>query len=201
MTMTGRMTAIPFQQPDTDTGGVVTDEVLVKRLADGEISAGEELARRYYDPLMRYLIRSSGSEHLAEDLFQQTWVSVMEHLDRFEHGHRGGFKSWLFRIATNKTNDLWRSRGRERTAKAGLRLITEDSAPPATDRLESTEQQLQLQQAIDQLPEPQRQVVLLRYYSGLKFIEIAEMLGCPLNTALGRMHKATLKLREMMGSH
>lgn len=196
--MNSRMTAIPSRQPETDVTGVVTDEVLVQRLADGEISAGEELARRYYDPLMRYLIRVSGSEHVADDLFQQAWLSVMEHLDRFEHGHRGGFKSWLFRIATNKTNDLWRSRGRQRTAKAGLRLITDDTAPPATERLESTEQQLRLQQAIEQLPEAQRQVVLLRYYSGLKFIEIAEMLGCPLNTALGRMHKATVKLREMM---
>lgn len=196
--MTSRMTAISLRQPESDPGGVVTDEVLVRRLADGEVSAGEELARRYYDPLMRYLIRATGREHLAEDLFQQTWLSVMEHLDRFEFGHRGGFKSWLFRIATNKANDLWRSRGRERGAKAGLRLITEDTAPPATERLESTEQQVKLQRAIEQLPEAQRQVVLLRYYSGLKFVEIAEMLGCPLNTALGRMHKATLKLREMM---
>ena len=54
--------------------------------------------------------------------------------------------------------------------------------------------------AIHQLPENQRQVLLLRYYSNLKFIEIAEVVGCPLNTALGRMHKAMLKLKELMGS-
>ena len=52
--------------------------------------------------------------------------------------------------------------------------------------------------AISRLPEAQRQVLMLRYYSGLKFIEIAEMIGCPLNTALGRMHKAMIKLKEMM---
>ena len=55
-----------------------------------------------------------------------------------------------------------------------------------------------LRAAIEQLPENQRQVLLLRYYSGLKFVEIAELLGCPLNTALGRMHKAMLKLKELM---
>ncbi len=49
------------------------------------------------------------------------------------------------------------------------------------------------------MPESQRQVLLLRYYSNLKFIEIAEMLGCPLNTALGRVHKALIKLRQVMG--
>ena len=64
--------------------------------------------------------------------------------------------------------------------------------------MEYTEQEGKLLQAIQQLPENQRQVLMLRYYSGLKFIEIADVLGCPLNTALGRMHKAMLKLKKMM---
>ena len=55
-----------------------------------------------------------------------------------------------------------------------------------------------MQRAIEQLPEAQRQVLLLRYYANLKFVDIAQMLGCPLNTALGRMHKAMLRLKEMM---
>jgi RNA polymerase sigma-70 factor (ECF subfamily) len=57
-----------------------------------------------------------------------------------------------------------------------------------------------LQQALQQLPENQRQVLLLRFYSDMKFVEIAEVLGCPLNTALGRVHKAILKLRQLMGT-
>jgi hypothetical protein len=60
------------------------------------------------------------------------------------------------------------------------------------------EQELKLQKAIAQLPENQRQVLLLRFYSDMKFVEIAEVLGCPLNTALGRVHKAVLKLRQLM---
>ena len=110
----------------------------------------------------------------------------------------GGFKAWLFRIATNKANDLWRSKGREKTAKEGLKLVTEEEGPEASFRMEGTEQEQKLRRAIEALPENQKQVLLLRYYSGLKFIEIAEMLGCPLNTALGRMHKAMLKLKQMM---
>jgi RNA polymerase sigma-70 factor (ECF subfamily) len=55
-----------------------------------------------------------------------------------------------------------------------------------------------LLRAIEKLPENQRQVLMLRYYSNLKFVEIAELLGCPLNTALGRMHKAMIKLRQLM---
>ena len=65
--------------------------------------------------------------------------------------------------------------------------------------MEGTEQDEKLRKAIDKLPENQKQVLMLRYYSNLKFVEIAEMLGCPLNTALGRMHKAILRLRQVMG--
>jgi len=64
--------------------------------------------------------------------------------------------------------------------------------------MESTEQEQKLRKAIDLLPAHQQQVLMLRYYGKLRFVEIAEVIGCPLNTALGRMHKAILKLRELM---
>ena len=178
---------------------VITDELLLQRLRDGEAQAGEELVRRHCQALMRYLYRLSGSEHLAEELHQQTWTSVLDHIDRFDaKSSSGGFKAWLFRIATNKANDHWRSTGREKAAKSGLKLVTDESVPEAGHRMEATEQELKLKRAIDLLPENQKQIVLLRYYSGLKFVEIAEMLGCPLNTALGRMHKAAIRLRQLM---
>lgn len=169
-------------------------------MQDGQVDAGEELVRRYYTPLKRYLHRLTGSESLAEELHQQTWLSVLEHVDRFDpRSVGGGFKAWLFRIATNKCNDHWRSAGREKAAKGGLRLITDEELPAADHRLEAMDQDRKLQWAMSQLPEPQRQVLLLRYYGNLKFVEIAEIIGCPVNTALGRVHKAMLKLRELMG--
>jgi len=175
------------------------DEELVELLRTGSTSAGEVLVKRYYQPLMRYLQRLAGSDHLAEELHQQTWLSVLDHVDRFDkNSGAGGFKAWLFRIATNKANDHWRSSGRERSAKDGLRLVTDDQMPHAGHRIEGTEQEQKLHRAIQKLPEAQRQVLMLRYYSNLKFVEIAELLGCPLNTALGRMHKAMLKLKQLM---
>ena len=177
----------------------VADDVLIRRLRDGDGPAGEELVRRYHQPLQRYLQRLCGNDQLAEELHQQAWLSVLEHLGKFDASSgSGGFKAWLFRIATNKANDHWRSHGRERAAKEGLKLVTEGEAPEAGRRLEGSEQEQKLKRAIEQLPEAQRQVLMLRYYANLKFVEIAEMLGCPLNTALGRMHKAMLKLKEMM---
>ena len=177
-----------------------SDEELVERLRDGSAAAGETLVKRYFQPLMRYLVRIVGSDHLAEELHQQTWLSVLDHIEKFDSKAKagGGFKAWLFRIATNKANDHWRSAGRERVAKEGMKLIAEETVPHAGHRLEGTEQEQKLARAIEKLPEAQRQVLMLRYYSNLKFVEIAELMGCPLNTALGRMHKAVLKLRQLM---
>lgn len=178
-----------------------TDEFLLGRLREGDAKAGEMLVLRYHDPLKRYLYRISGQWSVAEELHQQTWLSVLEHLEKFDpSSSSGGFKAWLFRIATNKAKDMWRSQGRHKAALDGLKTIQNDHDLPAGAGLEYSEQETKLRQAIAKLPEAQRQVLLLRYYSGLKFTEIAELLGCPLNTALGRMHKALIKLKEIMES-
>jgi RNA polymerase sigma-70 factor (ECF subfamily) len=178
--------------------GALGDEILFSRLRGGDSAAGDELVKRYYEPLLRYLQRLTGSQ-AGDELLQQTWLSVLDHADKFDPGLAGGgFKAWLFRIATNKANDYWRSRGREKSAREGLRLVTPVEAPASDYRLEGNEQQEKLKWAIMQLPENQRQVVMLRYYSELKFVEIAKILGCPLNTALGRVHKAMIKLKQLM---
>jgi len=179
----------------------VTDEFLVQQLRAGDAAAGDELIRRHSQSLLRYLNRLLGSEHLAEDLHQQSWLSALQHLDRFNsESSSGGFKAWLFRIATNKAHDLWRSGGRDKAARQGYKHIVDQEAPAAGVRMESSEAEAKLRAAIDQLPENQKQVVLLRYYSDMKFIEIAQLIGCPLNTALGRMHKAMLKLKQMLSN-
>ena len=208
--MTAGMTAMPASLASDvpaagSAGGAAaaaspSDEELVEQLRDGAPVAGEQLVKRYFQPLMRYLVRIVGSDHLAEELHQQTWLSVLDHIDKFDvkSTPSGGFKAWLFRIATNKANDHWRSAGRERVAKEGMKLIADETVPHAGHRLEGTEQEQKLLRAIEKLPEAQRQVLMLRYYSNLKFVEIAELLGCPLNTALGRMHKATMKLKQLM---
>jgi len=185
----------------SDTALSITDESLVAKTSAGDPAAGDALVRRYAQPLLRYLQRLVGDD--AEELHQQTWMSVLDNLEKFDpaaaeqHG-AGAFKAWIFRIATNKANDLWRSRGRERTAKQGLRLVTETESPWAGERAEGTEMQLKLRAAIERLPENQRQILSLRYYSNMKFVDIAKLLGCPLNTALGRVHKAMNKLRQLL---
>jgi RNA polymerase sigma factor (sigma-70 family) len=176
----------------------VSDDALLQRLRGGDSASGEVLVRRHSPALLHYLQRIAG-EQLAEELHQQAWLSVLDHIDKFDASIAGGgFKAWLFRIATNKANDLWRSRGREKVAKDGIKLIRDEEGPAAGQRIEASEQAEKLRRAIELLPETQRQVLMLRYYSDLKFVEIADIVGCPLNTALGRMHKAMIKLKQLM---
>lgn len=185
----------------SEVSPVVADEVLVRRLRGGEQGAGDELVRRHCEALLRYLHRLSGNPTLAEELHQQTWVSVLEHLDRFDDtSGPGSFRAWVFRIATNKVNDLWRSRGRAKRATDGLRLVTDQTSEDASMAMEGAELGDKVRRAIEELPDSQKQVVCMRYYANMKFTEIAATLGCPLNTALGRMHKAMLKLRKMLES-
>jgi RNA polymerase sigma-70 factor (ECF subfamily) len=147
---------------------------------------------------MRSLQRTAGPR-AADDLHQQTWLSILSHIDRFVATADGGsFRGWLFRIATNKTKDHWRSLSRERAAKEGVSRILDDQAPWAGHAADGAEQQEKLRRAIEQLPDGQRDVLMLRYYSNLKFIDIAAILGCPVNTALTRAHKALIKLRQSM---
>ena len=176
----------------------VGDDGLIERLRHGDTSAGEMLVQRYCQPLMRYLRRIAGAQ-AAEELHQQTWLSVLSHLDGFATATPGGsFKAWLFRIATNKAKDQWRSAGREKAAKKALRYADGELANCAGAAVELAEQGEKLVRALERLPEVQRQAIVLRYYTDLKFVEIADVLGCPLNTALTRVHKALIKLRQLM---
>ena len=196
--MTTQVTDLPLSLPPSagPSSDGRADEQLLKQVVAGDATAAQTLVLRYHDPLMRYLRRLSGHANVAEELHQQTWLSVLQHAGRFDHRAGGGFKAWLFRIATNKANDLWRKRGRER---ADDEQVRQAEARAHGDTAEAAEQATRLADAIARLPEPQRQVLLLRYYGGLKFAEIAETVGCPLNTALGRMHKALAKLKTLMG--
>jgi RNA polymerase sigma-70 factor (ECF subfamily) len=175
------------------------DATLVRRLRDGDATAGDELVDRYTPMLLGYLKRlARGNRQVADDLHQATWLSVLEHLDQFDPDGGGpGFKPWLFRIATNKAHDHFRRLGRE---SRRVDAVAHDPTLRRNDPDEADaaslvhEEQARVRAAVDRLPDAQRQVVELRCYGGLKFQEIADTLGCPLNTALGRMHKATKKL-------
>lgn len=177
---------------------IQSDAYLIQAYLSGKEKAFEKLLKRYERPLFSFIFRFVGNRQSAEDLYQQTWFKVIQGLPRYEE--RGTFSSWLFGIANNccidfvrkhnkaKRNDLVSGEGMEQ-------LISEKY--DQMDRLLRKEKTRWLEKAIKQLPPAQKQVVLLRTYSGLPFKEIAEMLKDPLNTILGRMHYAVKNLKRI----
>jgi len=174
---------------------VATDSELITHCRAGDTRAFDELYERYRLPLYSYLNRIvPGRSHAVDDLFQQTWVKVLESLDRYAEQQR--FVSWLFRIAHNVAVDHLR-----REARYDMVEVTESVAVAETVPWEAMDRQALLaavHQATAGLAPEQREVVLLRQ-RGLSFREIADVQDTNINTVLGRMHYAVRNLRRRLG--
>lgn len=176
----------------------VSDEQLLIQWREGEALAFETLVRRYQVPLFAYLYRLSGDRAAAEDLCQETWARFVAALDRFDPGRR--LSTWLYAIATNLWRDASRG-GRTRAAAAehlpelrsGLGIRT-----PPTPLEEASRRELdaEVREGVQGLPEEYRVVLVMRHYQGLRYAEIAEVLGCPIGTVKSRIHYAISNLRD-----
>jgi len=144
----------------------------------------------------------TGSRADAEDMFQDLWVRVIRNADRFENV---SFRAWMWQIARNLLIDFRRKKKPDISLDA---VETEDDQPlleqlvspdksPAED-FEQADLVRRVMRVVGQLPDIQREIFLMRVQGDLSFNEIAETLNIPLNTALGRMHDATTKLRLLL---
>lgn len=169
----------------------VTDEALMERFCQGEPGAFDALFSRHAAAVRGYLWRLTGHGATADDLTQATFLSLVRARGRFEAGKR--FTPWLYAIATNAARD-WRRRGKhEEVSDDGA--LPEESVEPATrDRgLEK-----QVQQAVAQLPDAMREAVVLHWFEGLSFGEIADIAGVSESAVKVRAHRGYEKLRESL---
>jgi RNA polymerase sigma-70 factor (ECF subfamily) len=175
---------------------------LIKGLKAGSAAAFERLVREYGDRIYRFARRLVG-ERSADDLTQEVLVRVFRSIRSYQP--TGRFESWLFTIANHLAIDEARRRKPEASISELDPELTPErfasESPEPVESLEEVERRRALLQAVEQLPLEQRQVFLLREEAGLSFKEIADMTGCPLNTALGRMHYAMEHLRKVLKTH
>lgn len=168
-----------------------SDETLFAAYGRGDADKLGELVRRYEAPLFRFLHRRAGNAAQAEDLFQETWMSVIKGRASFKEG--SAFKPWLYAIALNL------ARGARRSLPAAGPLPPE-SAPLSPDSptraLARRESAAAVRRLIDALPDVQREVFTLSEYDGLSYAEIGQLLGRPLGTVKSQMHYAVRQIRE-----
>ncbi len=176
-----------------------TDELLMERAKGGDLEAFEALVRRYEGPLYRFFARLAGDPHLAEDLFQETFLRAFKNRALFDSKRR--FAPWLYGIGVIAWKD---HRRKEARASLGLQegggalQVPDDQGTPA-EEVERREIQEVVREEIGHLPEEQRVIILLRHYQGLSYEEIAEALHLPLGTVKSRLHYALAMLRERLG--
>ena len=174
---------------------MIPDGELAQRWLAGDRTALAELFCRYERALFGYLLRMLGHSHDAEEALQDTFVSAINGRGSYEE--RGKFRAWLFRIAHNEALRVIRSRTRHPQGPHGMDGLRDDAPDPEEDLMRA-EACRRVEQAIASLPDAEREVVLLRHYSGMLFREIADVLEAPLGTVLSRHHTAARRLSRRL---
>jgi len=178
----------------------VSDEELMLRYRDGEAGAFDALYRRHKGPVFRYLKRQAGDAAVAEELFQDVWIRLIN--ARHDYAVKARFTTWLYTIAHNRLLDHFRARGRaeltslDEVPETVLAFPAAD--PPPERQLERRELAGRLLAAIDALPAAQREAFLLQQEGGLTVEEIAHATGVERETAKSRLRYALVKLREAL---
>ncbi|TWC39042.1 RNA polymerase ECF family sigma subunit [Pseudomonas sp. SJZ079] len=175
------------------------DAALLRRYRQGDAEAFALLYQRHRLGLFRFLCGLCGDPALAEEVFQDSWLSLI----RSDSLPRDAllFKTWLYQIARNRLIDHWRKHGK----RQGLQDEFDEQVHAEPDSQANPEQQLslsrdqqRLQAALDDLPEEQREVFLLRAHAELQLHEIAELTRTPVETVKSRLRYALQKLRRLL---
>ncbi len=179
-----------------------TDEQLVSLYEQGNDAAFDQLLARYQQKLYSYILSYVRDEDIANDIFQEVFIKAITHIRSHKYVDKGRFLQWLMRMAHNMMIDLFRHQQTfpmVRTEEQGSEL--RNNIHHSDDSIEESivkEQTLaEIEQLITLLPQPQQEIVRLRIYDNMPFKQIAELKGCSINTALGRMRYAVLNLRRM----
>ena len=189
----------------TSSSDMRSDDDLVRAFRTGDGSAMEALFGRYRRSVFGWLLRMSQDEGEAEDLHQEVWLKVIRGIDGYS---AGSFRAWLWRVVRNAAAD----RARKHVAEPILDAPVEEGADAAAfvdqvpdetvvsvlTRMEEEERKAAVREAVDGLSRRLKEVVLLRLNGELKFLEIADILGLPIGTVLGRMNLALAKLRQAL---
>jgi RNA polymerase sigma factor (sigma-70 family) len=181
----------------------LSDNELVEQFMQGNQSSIEILINRHKSRVYTYILLLVKNPQLAEDIFQDTFIKVIKSLRRGKYQDKGKFVSWVVRIAHNLIIDHFRKEKHLNTISNDDSEIDIFNHSKFSDR--TIEQVLiqdqinnDVKRLIEELPEDQKQVVILRHYVGLSFKEIAEQTDVSINTALGRMRYALINLRKLI---
>ncbi len=181
---------------------VISDQELIGKYLAGHESALEQLIRRHKNRVYAYVLMVVKDKELAEDLFQDTFIKVINTFRSGQYKEEGKFIQWVMRIAHNLIIDYFRKAKR-------IPIVENNDDYDIFDKVripvESVEEQMITEQIhhdvkklIDYLPSEQKEVLMMRHYGDMSFKDIAEVTNVSINTALGRMRYALINLRKLV---
>lgn len=187
----------------------LSDQQLVSSYMEGDTISLEALVERHKTRIFTFIISKVRNQDLAEDIFQDTFFKVIKSLQKGKYNEEGKFLPWVMRIAHNLVIDHFRKikrmpiAGKPKFDDDGFDIFDILSNGEKTSEYVMMEGELytQLKKMIDQLPDEQKEVLIMRHYEELTFKEIAEKTGVSINTALGRMRYSLINLRKIMQEH
>ena len=179
-----------------------TDHDLIHLFIDGNSDALETLVIRHKDKLYTSILFLVKDKYLAEDIFQDVFIRIIDTMRGGRYTEEGKFLPWAMRIAHNLCVDHFRKVKRTPIIKNSddkdifeVLTFAEDGADTCMMKKQSHDR---VREMLDRLPGDQREVIILRHYADMSFKEIASMTNCSINTALGRMRYGLINLRKMM---
>lgn len=181
---------------------VLSDQELISLYVSGQQSALEQLILRHKNRVFAYILMIVKDKDLAEDLFQDTFIKVINTFRSRQYKEEGKFIQWVMRIAHNLIIDHFRKSKRIPTIENSDEYDIFEKVRIPVDSVEElmiTEQiHKDVKKLIDYLPEEQREVLIMRHYSDMSFKDIADVTNVSINTALGRMRYALINLRKLV---
>ena len=182
---------------------VLSDQVLLNRYLSGDRDAISQLIDKYSARVRDYIRMMVKDNDVADDILQETLIKVVRVIDEGRYVDTGKFLSWVLRIAHNRVLDYFRAQKSSRTvseSEAGYDMLgtLRFAEQTVEDRMVSEQIEADVRRLVELLPEEQREVVVMRYYAGMSFQEIADQTDVSINTALGRMRYALINLRKMI---
>ncbi len=173
----------------------VTEVDLIHLAQQGDRNAFGELVRRHYQGVVRVVYSMCGDAALAEDAAQEAFIRAWVNLPSFQPS--APLKSWLYRIAINAALDVLRKKPEESLEENRAMMITDQGQSPESALLQKERVAL-VRQAMQDLPEASRSVLVLREYGELSYQEIAKVLDVPVGTVMSRLNYARTRLRELL---
>jgi len=183
----------------------IPDSLLVKNYVEGNENALSTLIKRHESKIYGFIYSKIADRDISNDIFQDTFIKVIKTLKNNSYNEEGKFLPWVMRISHNLIVDHFRKTKKmpmyRETEEFSIFSIMSDDSLTIEGKMIVDQVEVDLKKLIEELPDDQKEVLVMRMYQDMSFKEISELTGVSINTALGRMRYALMNLRKIIDKH